>query len=267
MSLDDPFSVVRRAILLRSILERSAPQLFESRGGRRLLHIDPGVLRAFLLTREYRHGARSLESIVASSLLAGATSFQRSSLPAEAQLELHVDGRDFLALVQQLELEGELLERLAAAAHEIFCEGLRSRGYALGDETDDGRRTHRLLRPFAELADQDRQESRATVRDIPDKLARAGYVMLPARSDEPPFAFPPDDLERLSESEHERFVAAKLAAGWAYAPQTDRARRLHVALVPWSELPESQREKDRDLVGGIPEILARAGYTIVRSRR
>jgi hypothetical protein len=36
-------------------------------------------------------------------------------------------------------------------------------------------------------------------------------------------------------------------------------------LVPWKKLPENGKEKDRDLVRGIPVILARAGYAIVKA--
>jgi len=39
--------------------------LFSSEGKIDRLAIDPGVLRAFLEVRSYRHGARSLETIVA----------------------------------------------------------------------------------------------------------------------------------------------------------------------------------------------------------
>jgi len=36
------------------------------------------------------------------------------------------------------------------------------------------------------------------------KLAVAGYIMIPARSNEPPFNFPGKPLELLAEAEHER---------------------------------------------------------------
>ena len=81
------------------------------------------MLRALLKIGEYKHGARSIESLLAMSQLTGKTAFERSSLPAESQLDLHVDGKRFLSLVQQVELEGPMLERLAEAAHEVYCEG------------------------------------------------------------------------------------------------------------------------------------------------
>ena len=121
----DPYFIIRRAILLRSSLKRGTPQLFEKRSGKELLNIDHGVLRALLQIGQYKHGARSIESLLAMSQLTGKNAFERSCLPAESQLDLHVDGRSFLSLVQQVELEGPMLERLAEAAHEVFCEGMR----------------------------------------------------------------------------------------------------------------------------------------------
>lgn len=86
--------VLRRALLLRSILLSRAPQLASNR----CLSIDPGVLSAFLEAPAYLHGARSLEAIVEMSALAGRLRYERSALPARHQLALHVDANAFLAL-------------------------------------------------------------------------------------------------------------------------------------------------------------------------
>ncbi|HKZ54609.1 MAG TPA: RyR domain-containing protein [Anaerolineales bacterium] len=260
----DPYFIIRRAIILRSLFERTAPELIGVEGHRRLARIDRGVLRAFLRTRQYKHGVRSIESLIAMSRLAGERSFERSCLPSEAQLALHVEARDFLALVQQIELEGELLEKLSRAAHEVFSEGLEAKGFRLGPKTDEKRKTHASLRPYDDLPEEEKEQNRANVRDIPNKLASIGYVMLPARSNEPPLDFPGADLERLAAWEHERWMAAKHAGGWRHAPKTDKERKVHKALVPWEELPKAEKDKDRDLVRGMPRILARAGYGILR---
>jgi hypothetical protein len=259
----DPFFIIRRAILLRSSLKRNTPQLFEKRGGKELLNIDRGVLRALLKIEYYKHGARSIESLLAMSQLTNKTIFERSCLPAESQLDLHVDGKSFLSLVQQMELEGPILDNLAEAAHEVFCEGIKARGFHYGPETDEKLKTHNALLPFDELPEDLQEANRLNVRDIPAKLAAAGYIMIPARSNEPPFNFPGEPLEILAEAEHERWMQSKRDDGWAYAPQTDKVKRLHNCLVPWKELPENEKEKDRDLVRGIPMVLARAGYAIV----
>ena len=262
----DPYYIIRRAILLRSSLKRGTPQLFEKREGKELLHIDRGVLRALLKIGGYKHGARSIESLLAMSQLTGKAAFERSCLPSELQLDLHVDGKSFLSLVQQVELEGQILENLAEAAHEVFCEGMIARDYHYGLKSDDKLKTHNALMPYSDLPEDLKEANRLNVRDIPTKLAASGYIMVPARSNEPSFNFPGEPLEILAEAEHERWMQSKLDDGWTYAPETDKSKKLHKCLVSWDTLPEDEKENDRVLVRGIPEILARAGYAIVMSK-
>ena len=99
-SPDDIAVVLRRALLLRSLLLRKAPLLVARRDGRELLRVEPALLRAFLLVDDYRHGARSMEAIIDMSQLAGALRFEEASLPAPHLLELHVDAAEFLRLVR-----------------------------------------------------------------------------------------------------------------------------------------------------------------------
>jgi len=281
----DPYYVIRRAILLRSILHRDARHLFQKSNAGERLNIDSGVLRALLFTRNYKHGVRSIESVIGMSELSGSQRFKRSCFPAAPQLDLHVDALEFQSLVQSIELEGELLERLAEAAHETFCAGLRARGYRPGKETNERKKTHRFLIPYSKLPDEEKQQNRGNVRDIPAKLATVGYVMVPARSNEPPFNFPGADLETLAEAEHDRWMKAKISAGYQWGAKTDLKKKRHKDLLPWGRLnreelatrytpgeakalgrgvlPEKEKKKDRDLVRGIPRILARAGFMIV----
>jgi hypothetical protein len=250
------------------------------------LKIDSGVLRALLHTHCFKHGVRSMESLVAMSSLSGKDSFERSALPGEVQLDLHVDGREFLALVQQMDLDGDLLEKLAQSVHGLFCEDLRMRGYRPGPTTADKPKQHSSLRPYAELPEDEKEQNRGNVRDIASKLARIGYVMIPARSNQSIINFPSNDLEMLAEIEHERWMKSKIEAGWRYAKKTDKPRKLHKDIVPWRRLSakeraslyspaecvaigplmlsEAEKQKDRILVQGIPQILARGGYTVVK---
>jgi len=257
----DPFFILRRAIVLRSIFERNTPQIIQNKA----VNIDLGILRALLKTRNYKHGVRSMESIVGMSTLAGKSAYERSSLPSEEQLNLHVEARDFLALVRQIELEGDLLEKLAVAAHEVFCEGLKRKGYQYGTQTDSRRKTHSSLLPYEELPEDEKEQNRLNVRDIANKLSHTKYLMRPARSHEHPFNFPEDDLDTLSRMEHERWMNDKFNAGWQYAAKTDKAKKLHQALVPWEKLPKKEKDKDREMVRGIPRILARAGFAVEKS--
>jgi len=262
----DPFYIIRRAILLRSILWRNARQLFQPEDGIQFLKIDKGVLRAFLKTRFYKHGIRSMESIVAMSRLTGKTKYERSILPSEAQLDLHVDGEEFLALVQQIELTKDTLDKLAILFHKNFCAQLIEQGYAYGEVADDKTKKHSSLEDFYKLPEDEQEQNRDTVRHIYSKLAASRFIMIPARSNQRSFTFPGTFLEELAIMEHERFMGMKLAAGWKPAPKTEKDKKLHTDLVPWEKLSKIAKDKDRDFVLAIPGILAKAGYTIAELR-
>jgi hypothetical protein len=183
--------------------------------------------------------------------------------------------------------QGDLLEELAEVAHEVFCQRLRSEGYTYGPQTDHKKKTHSSLMPYAKLPEDEKEQNRSNVQNIPNKLARVGYIMIPARSKEAPVGFPPSVVEQLAEMEHERWVKTKAEAGWRWAPETEKDKKLHKDLLPWRRLSDEERanlytpaeaaalgveglsdeekERDRDLVRGIPHILAKAGYTIVKA--
>lgn len=88
---------LRRAILLRSILERRAPHLIDGSGR---AHVDEGIVWAFLSVSAFRHGVRSMEAIVEMSAIGGMRGYVRAALPPPDQLSLHVDGSEFLSLLQ-----------------------------------------------------------------------------------------------------------------------------------------------------------------------
>jgi hypothetical protein len=103
----DAAVMLRRAVRLRKLLIRSAGTLTrhyvdsekDRQEVRTILSIDPGILRAFLLVPEYKHGARSMEAIITMSALSGKYRYTRSSLPPSDQLQLHVDADRFLDLL------------------------------------------------------------------------------------------------------------------------------------------------------------------------
>ena len=59
----------------------------------------------------------------------------------------------------------------------------------------------------------------------------------------------PDDLleltEKIAENVHENWSAERLADGWTYGEKRDDKSKTTPCLVPYSELPESEKEYDR----------------------
>lgn len=95
---DRPCVIVRRAVLLRTFLEKHHPALKSNHG----LKIDEKVVKAFLLVEEFRHGVRSMEALVRMCRVDPRENWLHlGSLPAEDQMNMHVDCHDFLKCVEQ----------------------------------------------------------------------------------------------------------------------------------------------------------------------
>lgn len=85
--------VIRRAILLRGILKRRG--LVGDRNQLEVARIDEDVLYALLTVDRYRHGIRSLETIV-NMCSTPSDRIDKASLPARSQLDMHVDAQEFM---------------------------------------------------------------------------------------------------------------------------------------------------------------------------
>jgi len=99
--------LIRRALLLRTILMRMAPGIASGKSG---LDIDGSVMKAFLQIREFRYGARSIESILTMSSLHEKTKFDPSCLPPVPQIDLHVDGSEWISLLEGADDPGKTSE-------------------------------------------------------------------------------------------------------------------------------------------------------------
>ena len=249
---EDRLYVIRRAVALRAQLETGARQLMD-RSGR--IRIDPGVLRALIKIPEYRHGMRSLESLIDMSMLSGREIFEQAALPPAPQLELHVDAETFMRLVARDVLVGAARERIAQAIHEAFVE----HNAATMPEEDQ-----RML-PWDDLTEEYRESNREQADWFPTYLEAVGCGFLPATDESPRHVeFTPAELETLAQMEHERWWAQKRAAGYVFGPAKSDAEKTHPCMVPWDQLSEAEREKDREAVRNIPERMAAAGFETYR---
>jgi ryanodine receptor 2 len=51
-----------------------------------------------------------------------------------------------------------------------------------------------------------------------------------------------DLVERLAENSHDLWAQPRMRDGWTYNPRRDDERKRHPDLVPYAELPESEKE-------------------------
>ena len=55
------------------------------------------------------------------------------------------------------------------------------------------------------------------------------------------------------------------ADGWTYGPRRDNGRKTHPDLIPYDQLTEPAKDKDRRAVVRIPALAALIGLVVVRS--
>jgi voltage-gated potassium channel Kch len=154
-------------------------------------------------------------------------------------------------------------EALAIASHETHVRSQLDAGVTEKDDPS--------LVTWGELPEPLRDSNRLFADSIPIKLAAIGCVAQPARLADfrrPPEVFSDDEVNRLAPLEHDRW-SEDMQRHLGYrrgAESKDPHGRLHPLIgVPFSELPRENQDKDRAKVRSIPEILARAGFKIVRN--
>jgi hypothetical protein len=155
--------------------------------------------------------------------------------------------------------DAQLIEKLAEEVHRLFCEEMKAKGYTYGHITDDEKKQHSALMPYAALPEDEKEQNRGNARDIQHKLASLGYEIILIGNHQVTSGLNKVEIERLSQEEHKRWIKQKIAGGWKYAPKTDKAKKLHKDMVPWEQHSEADKDKDREMVRRIPIILSRVG--------
>lgn len=71
--------------------------------------------------------------------------------------------------------------------------------------------------------------------------------------------------EEMAKNVHEVWSAGRLAEGWTYGKVRDDARKTHPCLVPYEELPESEKAYDRNTSIETLKFILSHGFAIVKS--
>lgn len=70
--------------------------------------------------------------------------------------------------------------------------------------------------------------------------------------------------ERLAENTHDLWALQRMSEGWRYGPQRDDQGKRHPCLIPYTELPESEKEYDRKTAMDTLKAIVALGYKITR---
>ena len=258
----DPEYIIRRAILINSLLRIGYKQLFKND----VLQIDDGVLHAFLLVPRFKHGTRSMETIFKTSQLFGKDKYHRSDLPPESQINLHVDeqqfyelmsqelkyyegGEAFYHLVNEITFDEQVVEKMAVGIHTIY-----SLVFSLGKEQDPLSITReeflalyeKMKKLPEEMPHDEVSQNYHNARKIPEKLSAVGFMIVPLDAKLPADSFSEPDFEKVSRLEHIRWVQHYIDAGWSYSSIKHKPNKRHDALVAWDE----NERQDAEVVYG-----------------
>lgn len=92
---------------------------------------------------------------------------------------------------------------------------------------------------------------------------RAGYVPQPIDTTGVEL---PDELAELAEqiacNVHEVWAAGRMAEGWKYGESRNDMFKQHPGLVPYDELPESEKEYDRHTAMETLRLIKKLGFEI-----
>jgi voltage-gated potassium channel Kch len=142
-------------------------------------------------------------------------------------------------------------------------------------ETVLARRIHEYRRGMAraegsdiptweELSAAEQESSRAQARDIPVKLRKLGYKIVPADDTrDVEHRLSEQDIETLTRDDHLRWWKNRIAEGWTYGDVRDDAQKRHPNMRPFDQLAPDDPEKVRILLRALPQLLASLRFRIV----
>lgn len=77
----------------------------------------------------------------------------------------------------------------------------------------------------------------------------------------------PEDLEQLvehmSKNVHEVWAETRIRQGWIYGEQRNDELKTHPCLIPYEELPEEEKEYDRNTAISTLKLIMKLGFKII----
>lgn len=74
-------------------------------------------------------------------------------------------------------------------------------------------------------------------------------------------------VEKLAQNNHDHWARKRMEEGWRYGPTRSEREKEHPDLVPYDQLPESEKEYDRKTVVEALRAIVALGYEIRKAGR
>lgn len=70
--------------------------------------------------------------------------------------------------------------------------------------------------------------------------------------------------EKLAENCHEVWADGRVKQGWNFGPERNDEKKEHPCLIPYNELPENEKDYDRNTSMETLKLIIKLGYRIVK---
>ena len=91
------------------------------------------------------------------------------------------------------------------------------------------------------------------------------YVPHPINVDDIPLDGDLEELqEAIAENAHDVWAKARIGEGWTYGSERNDAEKKHPDLIPYTALPDSEKEYDRIMAFNTIKLVKKLGYEIVK---
>ena len=166
------------------------------------------------------------------------------------------------------EITTAMVKKLAKAIHSRYIHDMTKRdpgsekdssvsAFFTAADSESGRNVR-----FEDLPDDIKSSNLDNAFHIPTKLLATGYRIRPVKKGFKPATLhlSEQEIELMARVEHLRWCRDKILNGWIFGEKKDSRKKTHPSLVPYDDLDESEKEKDRELVRLIPALLKDIDY-------
>ena len=177
-------------------------------------------------------------------------------------------GYEIIRPDETFEITSPMIKSLARAIHSRYVQEMRSRdsyeeaylNYHVLNYPEDIRSHYQT--DFDNLPEDIKYSNMDNALHIPTKLLSIGYRIRPVKKGYKSVTLPlnEDETETMASVEHIRWSWDKRLNGWIYGNVKDISNKVHPGLIPYQDLSESEKEKDRELVRLIPSLTS--GYRL-----
>lgn len=91
------------------------------------------------------------------------------------------------------------------------------------------------------------------------------YIPQPEQTDDIILSTELNDLvEAMAKNVHEVWAESRILQGWTYGPERNDVLKHHPCLIPYEELPETEKAYDRDTAVGTLKLICKLGFKITK---